>query len=278
MFRFAARQARSSTALGGLSVATTVKYNTGTFVARSFSTDKSQEEILDIWQKADAVCFDVDCTITTKDGLDSLAGFLGKGEAVQKLTNAAMEGSLALEEALQRRLDIMEPTAEKITAWMKSNPAENRLAPGVGALLDGLKERDIPIYLISGGFRELILPVSDFLKVPRENIYANRFIFTASEDDPTTSFPQIKVHSFDRSEPTSREGGKPEVIRIIREQTGVKTVVMVGDGVTDLEAVQEEGGADLFVGYGGVVVRDVIKQNADWFVMDYDELTKALPP
>lgn len=30
---------------------------------------------------------------------------------------------------------------------------------------------------------------------------------------------------------------------------------MVGDGITDLEAVQETGAADLFIGYGGVVVR-----------------------
>lgn len=26
---------------------------------------------------------------------------------------------------------------------------------------------------------------------------------------------------------------------------------MVGDGITDLEAVQESGGADMFVGFGG---------------------------
>lgn len=30
-----------------------------------------------------------------------------------------------------------------------------------------------------------------------------------------------------------------------------ETVVMVGDGITDLEAVQESGGADMFVGFGG---------------------------
>ena len=29
---------------------------------------------------------------------------------------------------------------------------------------------------------------------------------------------------------------------------------MVGDGITDLEAVEETGAADLFIGYGGVVV------------------------
>ena len=242
-----------------------------------FASTKSADEIQQLWQEAEAVCFDVDCTITTKDGLDSLAAFLGKGQAVQDLTNAAMNGTLGLEEALQQRLEIMEPTVEKMMAWMDAHPAESRLAPGVIDLLEGLRSRDKTVYLISGGFRELILPVSDYLNVPRENIYANRFIYISSEDDHSSFYPQIKVKTFDLEEPTSRDGGKPEAIRQIRAATGVQKVVMVGDGITDLEAIQEEGGADLFVGYGGVVVRDIIKENADWFVMDYDDLTKALP-
>jgi glycerol-3-phosphate dehydrogenase (NAD+) len=56
-----------------------------------------------------------------------------------------------------------------------------------------------------------------------------------------------------------------------------QTVVMVGDGITDLEAVQQTGGADLFVGYGGVIERSVIKEQADWFITHHDELTSALP-
>lgn len=34
-----------------------------------------------------AVCFDVDCTITVNDTLDLLAEFMGVGEAVATLTN-----------------------------------------------------------------------------------------------------------------------------------------------------------------------------------------------
>lgn len=34
-----------------------------------------------------AVCFDVDCTITVNDTLDLLAEFMGVGEAVAALTN-----------------------------------------------------------------------------------------------------------------------------------------------------------------------------------------------
>ena len=51
----------------------------------------------------------------------------------------------------------------------------------------------------------------------------------------------------------------------------------MGDGITDLEAVQETGGADLFVGYGGVVERAFVKEHADWWITHHDELNQALP-
>lgn len=41
---------------------------------------------------------------------------------------------------------------------------------------------------------------------------------------------------FDESQPTAESGGKGKVISILKEQYGFKTVVMIGDGATDLEA------------------------------------------
>lgn len=50
-------------------------------------------------------------------------------------------------------------------------------------------------------------------------------------------------------------------------------MAMIGDGVTDLQARPP---ADLFVGFGGIVTRQVVKENADWFVTDFSELTNQL--
>lgn len=50
---------------------------------------------------------------------------------------------------------------------------------------------------------------------------------------------------FDENQPTSRSGGKAEVIRRLKEQKGFKTVVHIGDGATDLEASPP---ADAFIG------------------------------
>lgn len=41
---------------------------------------------------------------------------------------------------------------------------------------------------------------------------------------------------FDENQPTAESGGKGKVISILKEKFGFKTVVMIGDGATDLEA------------------------------------------
>eukprot|EP00977_Amphora_coffeiformis_P007235 scaffold1569_cov171-Amphora_coffeaeformis.AAC.21 len=229
-----------------------------------------------IWAQAQAVCFDVDCTITKQDALDDLADFLGKGPQVAAITTAAMNGDLDLDQALQKRLDILEPTVDKLALYIASNPAQSRLVPGIQELIAELQNRNIEVFLISGGFRELILPVADVLSIPRSNIFANRFVYMA-DDGPLGESNQIRVRGFDSTQPTSRKGGKTEAIRRIRNKKPLQTVVMVGDGITDLEAVQETGGADLFVGYGGIVERAAVKDGTDWFVYDYQDLINALP-
>lgn len=91
------------------------------------------------------------------------------------------------------------------------------------------------------------------------------------------SMSPTRLAGFDLAEPTARNQGKPAAIRLIRRRNPYSTVVMVGDGITDLEAVQvAEGGADLFVGFGGVVQRPAVAAGADWYVFSHDQLTEAL--
>ena len=51
---------------------------------------------------------------------------------------------------------------------------------------------------------------------------------------------------------------------------------MVGDGITDAEAASVAGGADLFIGFGGVVRRPAVADAARWFVSSFSTLQKSL--
>ena len=43
-------------------------------------------EVLQVWQNADAVCFNVDSTVCLDEGIDELAEFCGVGKAVAEWT------------------------------------------------------------------------------------------------------------------------------------------------------------------------------------------------
>lgn len=89
--------------------------------------------------------------------------------------------------------------------------------------------------MISGGFESLIHPVADYLGIPKENIYANKLKF----------YHDGRYAGFDEDQPTSKSGGKGKVIQTIREKFGHSIIVMIGDGVTDMEACPP---ADAFIG------------------------------
>eukprot|EP01025_Chloroclados_australasicus_P065940 TRINITY_DN9010_c0_g1_i4.p1 TRINITY_DN9010_c0_g1~~TRINITY_DN9010_c0_g1_i4.p1 ORF type:complete len:655 (-),score=102.82 TRINITY_DN9010_c0_g1_i4:319-2283(-) len=229
---------------------------------------KPNEQTLKLWQEACAVCFDVDCTVTNSDALDMLAGFMNAGDEVAKLTDKAMDGSMNLETALAERLRIINCTPDDLKAFLQQNPPQKRVVPNIQTLIGQLQARGIDVYLVSGGFREMIIPIADYLGVPRSNVFANRMNWQCDDE---TGLP-TKLVGFDEREPTAHNKGKPRAIASLRELHPYSIVVMVGDGITDLEAVQESDGADLFIGYGGVVEREAVAKEADWFVYDHMEL------
>ena len=215
-------------------------------------------------QEADAVCFDVDSTVITTEGIDDLAAFLGCGDQVAALTAAAMGGSKPFHEALEERLAVMKPSKQQLAQMMIDDPLH--LTPGVAELIDALHARKQDVYFVSGGFRQMIEPVAAQVGVSKDRIFANSFLFN---DDGS-----FKSHL--DTEPTSRAGGKAKVVADLKHLHGYKKVVMVGDGATDMEARDIPGGADAFIGFGGIAVREKVQAGADWFVTDFADMIAEL--
>ncbi|KAI3759248.1 hypothetical protein L6452_06919 [Arctium lappa] len=228
-----------------------------------FDNTLPSREVLDIWQKADAVCFDVDSTVCVDEGIDELAEFCGAGKSVAEWTARAMGGSVPFEEALAARLSLFKPSLSQVQDFLEKRPP--RLSPGIKELVQKLKESGKTVYLISGGFRQMINPVASILGVPTENIFANQLLFKTSGE----------FAGFDANEPTSRSGGKPTAVELLRKAHGYKIVVMIGDGATDLEA-QKPGCADLFICYGGVQLREAVSVKAGWLVFNFKDLINSL--
>jgi len=214
---------------------------------------------------ADAVCFDVDSTVINEEGIDVLAEFLGQGEAVAELTVAAMEGGMKFDEALEARLDLMQPSRQQILDCLEATPLE--LTPGIADLVKALHSKNVEVFLVSGGFRIMIEPVADILNIPHDtNLYANTINFKYGTEG--------KYDSWCQKEPTSQDMGKPKALEVIQSKNPhLKDLVMVGDGATDAQAKPP---AKAFIGFGGVVTRDAVRDQADWFVTSFDEMTKIV--
>ncbi|XP_057437277.1 phosphoserine phosphatase, chloroplastic isoform X1 [Lotus japonicus] len=228
-----------------------------------FENTLASKETLEIWRNSDAVCFDVDSTVCLDEGIDELAEFCGAGKAVAEWTARAMGGSVPFEEALAARLSLFKPSLSQLQNFLQQKPP--RLSPGIEELVQKLKANSIHVYLISGGFRQMINPVASILGIPQENIFANQLLFGSSGD----------FLGFDENEPTSRSGGKASAVQKIKKARGYKTLTMVGDGATDFEA-RGPGGANLFICYAGVQLREAVAAKADWLVFDFKDLISSL--
>jgi phosphoserine phosphatase len=217
--------------------------------------------VLEGWRSAQAVCFDVDSTVSPEEGIDVLAGYAGVAQQVSDLTRRAMEGGLPFHEALHARLAIIRPSLAMIAGCLAAHPP--RLNVGISQLVARLRAGGAHVYLVSGGFEPMIMPLARALGIPASGVFANQLRFTEEGE----------YAGFDSQRPTAQAGGKAAVLFRLKRQFGYHPLVMVGDGATDLEAKPP---ADFFIGYGGVVVREKVRTQADWFVTDFTELLTEL--
>ncbi|KAK7495488.1 hypothetical protein BaRGS_00013186 [Batillaria attramentaria] len=223
-------------------------------------TTACEEDVRAIWRRADGVCFDVDSTVCKDEGLDELANFCGVGPQVKEWTAKAMGGDVTFRQALTERLKIVNPSLKQVQDFIQSHPP--LLSDGIEELVSLLQSRKTSVFLVSGGFRRIIEPAAQCLNIPPEHLFANRLLFENGE-----------YKGFDPEEPTSESGGKKRVAATLKEKFGLKCLVMVGDGATDMEAAPP---ADAFIGYGGNVVREKVKEGAKWFVTDFRQLIDEL--
>jgi len=203
--------------------------------------------------KFDIVCFDFDSTLSAIEGIDALAERAGCGTEMAALTNAAMNGEVALEDVYAQRLNLIKPNKAAIN-WLADAYIKHKLL-GVEAVFDELHQAGVAVHIISGGLKPAIVPLAERLNVVAENVHA---VDLSWNDDG-------EYQSFDVQSPLARSGGKAEICAQLNPKQ--LKLAMIGDGKTDMEA--KTVGA-FCVGFGGVVIRPLVKEQADVFVASSD--------
>jgi len=206
--------------------------------------------------------FDCDSTLSSIEGIDELARVRGPEvfKRVEEMTNEAMDGKISVEAVFARRLEIIQPERSDVAAVGRQYI--DTVEPTALATLAAVRAAGWTVIILSGGFRPIIRPLADFLGI--ERVEAVDLFFDANG----------RYTGFDEAYPTTRSGGKPEVIIRLKAELNPAKIVMVGDGASDLETKPV---VDLFVGFGRYMARPKVMAQSAAFIHALDELPALLP-
>lgn len=219
--------------------------------------DGTELEILPVTVKRGKLLFiDCDSTLSSIEGIDELAHAKGDEVFAQvvALTHAAMNGEIPLTEVFPRRMEMIRP--DRAACEAASNLYMDTIVSGMPEFIDEVKAAGWLPIILSGGFAPLIQPL------------AKRLGIVHVEAVPLYLHENGTYSGYGEDYPTTRNLGKNEVIREWKRALLPERVVMIGDGISDLETKPD---VDLFIGFGGVVSRSKVKEGCDYWCADMKE-------
>ncbi|WP_440683439.1 HAD-IB family phosphatase [Cysteiniphilum halobium] len=216
--------------------------------------------------KYNNVIFDFDSTLIRFESLEVIMAELLQGDQfkiqqIETLTNAGMNGEMSFRDSLEARLKVAKPTKAALDAFV-AQYCPSALTVGIKELIEQLHQQHVKVWVISGGFSELILPFAEYLGIPASRVFAVNLHW-----DENGYFDGLNnSNGFCDSKVTGATN--------IQDQLTGKTVI-VGDGFTDYE-LYNAGVADEFIAYIEHVQRDKVLSVAKLCAKNVDELEKLI--
>jgi D-3-phosphoglycerate dehydrogenase len=206
---------------------------------------------------------DFDSTFTQVEALDELARISLKDrldkekifKQIENLTNAAMEGRMSFAESLEARVTLLQ--ADQVHLKQLIKHLKKKVSASFLRNREFFKQNADRVLIVSGGFKDFIIPVVTEYHIKIENIYANTFIF---DDDGN-------IIGYDDTNPLSQEGGK---VNLLRELNLDGEIFGIGDGHSDFQ-LKESGMVDTFYAFTENVERQSVTEKADHITPSFDE-------
>lgn len=215
-----------------------------------------------------ALLIDFDSTMVSVESLDLLAEISLRRHPeresivaqISQITRDGMEGKLDFRESLEQRLALLSATRADVEELVSQ--LHGLITPSFASHREQLSDAKDRIFVLTGGFREIVVPIAESLGLHADHVFANEFIYDENG----------VIIGFDQEIPLSRAGGKVEVA--LQLQIAGR-VVAIGDGYTDFE-IKERGAADEFFCFAEIIKRDVVAERADKVVHGIDEVFAEL--
>ncbi len=216
--------------------------------------------------------FDFDSTLVSCESLDELAKIVMQDNAdaadmlssIQTLTKNAMDGSLSFHESLKQRLALLKPTRAHLNQL--STQILHHITPSVLRNKRFFHQFSAHIYIVSGGFIEIIHPVAKALGIPLSQCYANRFIYDYEGN----------IIGLDEQNLLAHDQGKANQVKRLKLSykninKNITRTIAIGDGYTDYE-IKALNAADSFFCFTEVITREKVAQYADAVIPNLEGL------
>lgn len=207
---------------------------------------------------------DFDSTFTQVEAMEELAEISLENdpdkeqitEKIRQLTDMAMNGEMPFSKSLKARIALL--SAKRYHLQMLVNRLRKKVSTSVMRNKQFFKENQGRIFIISGGFREFIVPVVKPYFLSEEQVFANTLVFDRKNN----------IIGADEENPLAQDQGKVKLLKQLKLQG---RVVVIGDGYTDYELFAS-GLADKFYAYTENVWREKVLQHAEHIAPSLDEI------
>ena len=216
----------------------------------------------------DYIIIDFDSTFITEESLDELAKYKLRDQPdsqtmlnkIKSLTNAGMNGDIPFKQSLDERMEVLNLNRSDINSVSKI--LSECVTPSFTKNKSFFIENNNKIIILSGGFKELIIPIVDDFGILRSNVFANDFIYNSSE----------QITGINQDNIMSKNGGKVKQSKLL-SINGI--VHVIGDGYTDYE-IKLDGPATHFFAFTENVERKNICELADLTLSNFDDYINIL--
>tara|TARA_Y100001978_G_scaffold43693_1_gene38890 strand:+ start:555 stop:1226 length:672 start_codon:yes stop_codon:yes gene_type:complete len=219
--------------------------------------------------KNDNILFiDFDSTFIKLETLDELAKFVLKDDKerdskikrISDITNLAMSGKINFTESLNLRLNLLEINKADINQI--TNYLSKKISNSINLNIDSIRSISQNIWIVSGGFMEIISPIVKNFNIKKDNILANEFIYDEYD----------KVIGCNEQNDLFKSNGK---IRAIKNLKLSENKIMIGDGFTDYE-VFKHGAVNTFIYYSENVLRYDVSKLSKYKASSFDDVLEIL--
>ena len=211
----------------------------------------------------DYLIIDFDSTFINGESLDELANFVLRNHSerterldkIKSLTEAGMTGEIPFDVSLSKRMTLLD--AHRNDVQIVTRHLTKKVTLSFKKNRSFLQNYTSQIVIISGGFKEMIIPIISEYGINENQVFANEFVYDANENIIGINTENVMALS----------GGKCLQANALKLSGEIHAI---GDGFTDYQ-LKVDGPATKFYAFTENVIRKNICSLADGVLTCFDD-------